>query len=275
MEKQNLPLCDAHVHIFPEKLFQAILGWFDRVGWNIPYRWPPEKHREFLQEIGVKKAFLLVYAHKPDISAEINRWVRDFTSGGDFFYPFGCVHPGDRGLSGIIKRALDEFGFYGFKLQLLVTPFRPDDERLFPIYEGVLERGKAVVIHATSFPFPEEHLKVKYMERLLSRYPRLKLVIPHLGFYENRIYAELMEEYPGLYLDTAFVLGEQKKFPLPKEEIKWMLQRFPGRILYGSDYPILENHAEKGLEYLRHLKLSEDVLRQILWENAHRFLGFG
>ena len=265
------PICDGHVHFFPETLYYAIHDWFSRAGWKLPYRWPPEKKKQYLKDTGVSRAFLLVYAHKPDMSMAVNQWVRDFAAADDFFFPFGCVHPSDADLKNVLRTSLDRWGLHGFKLQLLVNGLRADDERLFPIYEAVLERQKAVIIHATPFPMPQDNLKVKYVVRLLHRYPQLKLIIPHMGLYDTDIYADLLKEYPNLYLDTAFLFGNQK-FPVPMDTVKEMLLRFQDRIIYGSDYPILENSPKESLQAFYSLNLSKEIERKILWENAHDFL---
>lgn len=269
---EDTPICDAHVHIFPERLYNAIYQWFCRRGWDILYNMPPAKNKEFLQEIGVKKAFLLVYAHKPGIAEDINRWVRDFSATSEeFFYPFGCLHPQDRDMEKLVKKALDEYNFHGFKLQLLLNNVRPDDDRLFPLYEALIERQKAVVIHATTYPVQVDFLGVKYIEKLLHRYPELKLLIPHMGLYEHRIYEELLQEYRGLYLDTAFVFGN-KMFSAPYEELKEMMFRVPGRILYGSDFPILDHNPGEAVRTIKGFQLGEENERRIFWENAHEFV---
>ncbi len=275
MDSNNIkkgPICDGHVHFFPETLYYAICDWFTRVGWKLPYRWPPEKKKQYLMDTGVNRAFLLVYAHKPDMSMAVNQWVRDFTAADDFFFPFGCVHPGDTDLKNVMRTSLDEWGFHGFKLQLLVTGLRADDERLYPIYEAVLERQKSVIIHATTFPIAQDNLNVKYVVRLLHRYPQLKLIIPHMGLYDTGVYADLLKEYPGLYLDTAFLFGN-KKFPAPMDTVKAMLLRFQDRVIYGSDYPILEYSPKESLQSFFNLNLDRETERKILWENAHVFLG--
>ncbi len=264
-------ICDGHVHFFPEKLYYAVHDWFSRLGWRIPYRWPPQQKKQYLLDAGIKKAFLLAYAHKPDMSLEVNRWIRDFVAPDDFFFPFGCVHPGDTDLKKVLRVSLQDYGFFGFKLHLLVTGFRANDERLFPIYEAVLEWQKAVVIHATTYPMPRDNLNVKYIERLLYRYPDLQVMVPHMGFYETEIYAELLQEYPGLYLDTAFLL-ENPKFAVPMDTVKEMILRFPDRIVYGSDFPVLEVPPLESLESIFRFNLDPAVERKVLWENAHAFL---
>ena len=144
--------------------------------------------------------------------------------------PFGAVHPLDRDLKLVLKEALVKFKFAGLKLHFLVMPYRPDDERLFPVYEALLEQKRALVLHAGSFPLPaEDRLGSRYVLRLLSRYPGLQLVVSHLGLYDLEAYREMLEAFPGLYLDTAFVF-QNGAFPLPMEQIRRLILDFPGRI---------------------------------------------
>ncbi len=264
-------ICDGHVHFFPEKLYYAVHDWFSVRSWEIPYRWTSQQKKAYLIKNGITCAFLLAYAHKPDMSTEVNRWVRDFVSLDGFFYPFGCVHPNDSGLQQVLRTTLDDFDFCGFKLHLLLMELRADDEKLFPIYEAVIERNKAVIIHATTYPYIEKYLGVKYVERLLKRYPGLKIVIPHMGLYESEFYANLLYEYPGLYLDTALLFGTSK-FPVPLETVENMIKSFPDRIIFGSDFPLIEKDPILGIKQIEKFSLGDEIERKIFWENAHSLL---
>ncbi len=266
------PICDGHVHFFPEKLYYAVHDWFSSKGWDIPYRWPAEQKKGFLKNNGITRAFLLAYAHKPDMSMEVNRWVHYFVSVDEFFYPFGCVHPDDAELKHVLKTSLDDFNFCGIKLQLYLLGLRADDEKLFPIYEAVIERKKAIIIHATSFPLPKDNLNVKHVERLLSLYPDLNVLIPHMGLYESEIYAELLCNYPRLYLDTAFVFNNIEKFPIPMDIVESMICCFSDRIIYGSDFPLLENDPFIGIRHICRFSLGYEIEHKIFWKNAHSFL---
>ena len=42
------PVVDAHVHVFPDAVFDAVWRWFDRHGWPIRYRLHAEAVVDFL-----------------------------------------------------------------------------------------------------------------------------------------------------------------------------------------------------------------------------------
>lgn len=265
---------DAHVHLFPERLFRAIWRWFGDFGWKIPYDgWELESYVTYLQAMGVERAFLLTYAHKPGISLELNKWVRDICRQYPFFIPFACIHPGDANLERVIATVLDDWQFAGFKLQLSVQQFAADDPGLEPVYCAALERGKPLVIHAGTAPYSQSDplMGLDHLERVLARWPELKVVIPHLGLYEVEKAFSLVARYPGVYLDTSWALG-RPGLNLPSARLADFMEHYPERFLYGSDFPIVECEPEAGLQALLRLGLTGQTLDYVLRENARRLV---
>jgi len=261
---------DAHVHFFPQRLFNAIWRWFDNIGWQIPYvGWELERYVACLQGMGVERAFLLTYAHKPDISLELNQWVQDVCRQYELFIPFACIHPLDRNLEQVIATVLDDWQFAGFKLQLAVQQYAADDPALDPIYRAAVERQKTVIIHVGTAPYSQNDplLGLDHMEEVMERWPELKVVIPHLGLYEIDKAFSLMERYPNVYLDTSWVLGTTQ-VNLPVDRLVYFMERYPRRFLYGSDFPIIEYKLESGLETLRRLGLTPQTLSKVIYDNA-------
>lgn len=95
------------------------------------------------------------------------------------------------------------------------------------------------------------------MERVLQKYPTLKLCIPHLGAAEYEHYYKLVEKYPlpvlqivlsattsiypNLYLDTTMILADWfdngNAMNPSVDSLKQFLTKFPHRVMYGSDFP--------------------------------------
>lgn len=261
---------DAHVHFFPQRLFDAIWRWFANVGWKIPYAgWELDRYVASLRGMGVERAFLLTYAHKPDMSLELNRWVRDVCRRYDCFIPFACIHPRDHNLEQVMSTVLDDWQFAGFKLQLAVQQYAADDPALEPVFRAAAERQKTVIIHAGTAPYSQTDplLGLDHMERVMEKWPELKVVIPHLGYYELDKAFSLVERYPNFYLDTSWVLGTEG-VDLPVERLVGFMERHPHRFLYGSDFPIIEHKLESGLKILRGLGLTAGTLRRVVYDNA-------
>lgn len=105
---------------------------------------------------------------------------------------------------------MDNWNFAGVKLQLAVQRFPANDPRLVPVYHGLEKRGKLLVIHAGTAPYLGEGYDfpgLDYLLPVLEGYPELKIQLPHLGLYEAEKAVRFMENFPSLYLDTSWVLG--------------------------------------------------------------------
>ena len=269
---------DSHIHLFPDRLLQAIWKWFAGAGWRIPFSGrDPESLYSTLKETGAERGFLLPYAHKPDISHDLNSWVRDFCHRHPRLIPFASVHPRDSELNSVLETALDEWGFAGLKLQLAVLRSRADDPSLFPIYRAALVRNKPVVIHAGTAPYQPHHPEYEALglERLwpaLDAFPGLKLVIPHLGLNQMEEAASLLQAHSGVHLDTSWALGHPE-LDLDPSQLRELFEAHPDRILYGSDFPLIEHDPLAGLRALRELELEPDTQDRILWRNARRIIG--
>ena len=251
---------------------KAVYAFFwKQYGWKINFPTAPDQLLDLLKEGGVEKCMTLAYTHKPGLSRPLNSWLHEFSLANNAVVPFGAVHPDDSDLGQIVVECLDRYNFPGIKIHCLVQQCRPDDERLFPLFETVVERSKAVIMHAGSFPQPSKNLGISYVAKLLRRFPTLKLIIPHLGLNDLSAYADLLSAYSGLYLDTAFVFqNEMVKTPL--DLILDVIRLFPERILYGSDFPIILEPPQNGLARIAALNLPQDKLDQLFYQNAEHFL---
>lgn len=231
---------------------------------------------QYLTDFGAEKFFVLNYAHKANMSLSLNQWTSETCRQIPGAVPFGTIHPDDDNLVEVVKRSLTDFGLYGIKLQLNVQRFRADDERIFPVYEKVIELGKCMIIHTTTAPIHDEFVGVKYMRNVMKRYPKLKVVIPHMGLRESQEFFDLMAEYPGIWLDNSAVysysMGLEPDFSVDR------LVQFQDRILYGSDFPQVWFDPKLAVDRFLESELSEGIRHKIFYENGISFLaslGYG
>lgn len=267
------PMIDAHVHLFPDRLYRAIWKWFGEHGWPVRYKVQADEAVRLLQENGVRRFVVLNYAHKPGMSESLNRWTHEFCRKYPAAIPFGAIHPEDEQAGLLLDRCFGEFGFYGIKFHSHVTAIRPDDERMFPIYEKLVEAGRFITLHAGVGPslagYKETTREVsgaRFVRRLLKRFPKLKLIIPHLGADEFDEFFDLMEEFPNLLMDSTMVFSGH--FPL---EVPWdRVEKNSDRILYGSDFPNIPYEMMTEVRAIEASPLSPEARRRILFENAGR-----
>ena len=270
------PIIDSHVHLFPEPLFKAIWKWFKNNGWPVRYQVQAEEAVRLLKEAGIDRFVLLNYAHKPGISEALNAWTREFSKTCPEAIPFGAIHPEDEDVAGLLDRCFGDYGFYGLKFHCHVAGIRPDDERMFPIYEKLIEYDRVLTIHSGAGPslggYREKEAAVSgasVTRRFLKKFPKLKVIVPHLGADEFDEFFDLMEEFPNLRMDTTMALAGYFPMAIPWEKI----EAYADRILYGSDFPNIPYEMRTEVAAIRSSGLSKEAKEKILFENAARLFG--
>ncbi|MDP8257686.1 MAG: amidohydrolase family protein [Candidatus Alcyoniella australis] len=231
------PIVDVHTHLFPERLFRAIRQWFDNVGWRIDYPYRTTEVLDLLRGWGVEENWALIYAHKPGLAAQLNAWMGNVQQQHAGVRGFATLHPDDPQPELILQRALDEYRLCGVKIHAEVQQIRVDDQRLDRAFDLLQERGLPCVLHCGDAPYPEPPpiLRWELVARRLERHPRLRAVIAHLGANQTTHYLELMQRYPGLYLDVSFT-----RFPGSPgltDIDPSILEPVCDRLLFGSDFP--------------------------------------
>ena len=88
----------------------------------------------------------------------------------------------------------------GIKLHYMVQQFHPDDERLFPLYEMVIEKKKRLLLHVGTGPVGNEFVGIKRFSNIMKRYPNLPANIAHMDGLEYREFMQILDVYPNLYL---------------------------------------------------------------------------
>jgi predicted TIM-barrel fold metal-dependent hydrolase len=266
---------DFHAHYFPEKLYKAIWSWFEEHGWPIRYQVQAEETAHLLKEFGVDRYVILNYSHKPGMSESLNAWTHEFAKSHPEAIPFGAIHPDEEDAGKLLDRCFVEYGFKGLKFHTHVTGIRPDDERMFPVYEKMIEHDRIFLIHSGTGPslrgYKETTKEVsgaKFTRNMLKRFPQMKVVVPHLGFDEPEEFFAMMEEFPNLWMDTTMVVAGFFPIAIPWEKI----EAFSHRILYGSDFPNIPYPLGTEIDAIRRSPLSEPAKLGILGGNAARLL---
>ncbi|MGZ6144258.1 MAG: amidohydrolase family protein [Myxococcales bacterium] len=266
-------IVDAHVHLFPDRLAEAIRRWFDAHAWNIEHRIGVEECLRTLREGGVDRCVALPYAHKPGVARALN----DFTAEIAARHPgqvWACctVFPGEEGNERILDEALSGV-FRGVKIHCHVMRVAADDPRLDEVWEASARHRKPVIIHCGPEPASDGYgVDVRpysgydKLQRALNRHPGAIAIVPHLGVDQSAQFEEMLDEFPNLYLDTAMVIGEYFE---QRPDLE-MLRRHPDRILYGTDFPNLPYAWDDELKVVKALNLPPEDEAKILSGNALR-----
>jgi len=262
---------DFHVHLFPDRLFEAIWRQFvTDYGWQVLHQLYWREALIHLRQRGVGPVVYSNYAHRPGIAKGLNDWNLSVLAETDDLFCFAAFHPGDDDGLAMAAALLDHPRILGFKLQLLVQRLPPDDERLFPLYELIMERGKRLLFHTGTGPVGNEFVGIAPFRRLLARYPDLPAIVAHMGALEYRAFGKLLDDHPGLCLDTAFAflprLGSPCDLGGP------FLETHREKILYGSDFPNVLFPLEDEIDTLLAYNLSQEFYNAVFRDNGLRLI---
>jgi len=272
---KGLPrVIDAHVHVFPKKIFSSVWSWFDQYGWKIRYRMDTSGLLAYLLDHGVDHVVALQYAHKPGISDQLNAYmVAKCNEFKGRVTGMATVFPGEPDADKILIRAFSS-GLKGVKLHAHVQCFEMNGQATDVVYDACEKAGKPIVMHVGREPKSEAYACDPYeicsadkLEAVLKNFPRLKVCVPHLGFDEIFQYRDLVERYDTLWLDTAMVLTDY----FPMENRVGLDTYRADRIMYGSDFPNIPYAWDRELKSLSQRSIPDETLEWILHKSAEQF----
>ncbi|MFE3514000.1 amidohydrolase family protein [Streptomyces sp. NPDC059166] len=275
-ERLGLPgLIDVHTHFMPERVLSKVWAYFDSAGpltgleWPITYRRDEDERLALLRSFGVLRFTSMLYPHKPGMAAWLNGWAAGFADRVP-----DCLHTAtffpEEGAERYVREAV-EAGARVFKSHLQVGAYDPNDPLLDRVWGLLDEAGVPVVTHCGSGPAPGAFTGPGPMGRLLSRHPRLRLVVAHMGMPEYAEFLDLALRYPEVRLDTtmAFTDFTEDFMPFPASE-RGRLSDLGDRILLGTDFPNIPYPYAHQLHALERLGLGDDWLRAVCHGNAHK-----
>lgn len=281
LEALGLPgLADIHVHFLPQNVLDKVWAYFDDAAknygrdWPITYRFDTDTRLRIVRELGIRAIPALTYPHRPGMAAWLNDWNAEFAAAHDDVIHCGTLYAEPESAD-YVPAALAA-GAQLFKVHVQVGAFSPDDRVLDPAWEALEEARAPIVIHAGSAPLPGKHTGPQAVANVLERFPDLRLVIAHMGMPEYDAFADLVEAYDHVHLDTTMFASGY--FSSPAEvgpAYRARLARLEDRIILGSDFPNIPYPYVDQISGLAGLGLGDDWMRSVLWTNGAKLLGLG
>lgn len=270
------PVVDAHVHLFPDRVFDAIWRWFDEHGWPIRYQLHAHRVVDFQIARGVDHVVGLLYSHRPGMARSLNAWMAEFAATRpDTLVPLATVLPGEPGAVDVLEEAFAS-GLRGVKLHCHVQAFSVDAPEMAELYAVCVKHDRPMIIHAGREPkspaYPVDPYTIcdaERVARVLEAWPGLRLCVPHLGVDEFREYGALLERHDNLWLDTTMTLAEY--FPMKPPD--GLLRVRPERIIYGTDFPNIPYAWDREVVRIAEMGLPEEDLAALLGGNARALYG--
>ncbi|MFI6044797.1 amidohydrolase family protein [Nocardia sp. NPDC051321] len=278
-DRLGLPgIIDVHTHFMPEPVMRKVWAYFDSAGpltaraWPIAYRADEQVRLKTLRGFGVRAFSALVYPHKPEMAAWLNEWTAEFAARTPDCLHTATFYPEPD--AGSYVAAAIQRGAQLFKVHIQVGGFDPGDPLLDPAWGLVQDAGIPVVIHCGSGPVAGEFTGPAPIAALLRRFPRLRLIVAHMGAPEYTEFFDLAERYPDIRFDTTMTFTDffEEVDPFPDAERDRL--RFLGdRILFGSDFPNIPYTYGHAVSALERLELGDEWLRKVCYHNAADLFG--
>jgi predicted TIM-barrel fold metal-dependent hydrolase len=221
-------IIDGDVHISPH------LG-ADRIG--------AEEALRRLDRAGVDRAICWLQPHYTIAEVEqSNAYIhRAMVRHPDRILGFGWANPhlGLDRAKDTIKRCLDEYGFYGIKLNGAQNGYYIDDPVLaLPLIEELARAGKPLALHVGSDAFERTH--PFRVAKIARQFPELQILLVHMGGAAvpdmSDAVIEFAQQCPNMHLIGSCVYATRVW--------KAIQALGPKRISYGSDTPFFFAHVE-------------------------------
>jgi uncharacterized protein len=265
---------DVHTHFMPKSVMDKVWQYFDSAGplvgreWPINYRTAESERVQMLRQFGVLGFTALVYPHKPQMAAWLNQWAAQFSRETPDCLATATFYPEPD--AGEYVAAAIAGGAQVFKAHVQVGRYEPNDPLLDPAWGAIEDAGIPVIIHCGSGPAPGEHTGPEPIRLLLQRFPRLRLIIAHMGMPEYVDFMDICENSSDVRLDTtmAFTPFVEELMPFPSSQLN-RLRDLGDRILFGSDFPnIPYGYADAMRSLIRLPGVDDAWLRGVFYENA-------
>jgi uncharacterized protein len=269
-------IVDAHVHFLPDSVQAAVWRWFDRLTppWPVTYRDSEADRLALLASAGIRHHTALAYAHRPGMLTFLNDHTLGLAAEVPAVIPTFTVYP-EPGVAEETARCLAAGGRC-VKVHLQVGGFDAVDPRLDEAWQQLADAGTPVVLHAGAVADGsgnDQWCGPEPVRRLLARFPRLRLVIAHLGTPDEDAFVELAEARPGMWLDTAMVFTDPPYLGPSPLHLVGRLGAIGDRVVFGSDFPTIPHQIAAQVSGLAGLGLGDDWLRGVLWHNGVRLFG--
>ena len=220
-------IIDADVHISP---------------FIEPGRIQAEELIDRMDRAGVERAVTWLQPH----------YFRDVDQGNRYIYEsskkfpsrilgFGWVDP-HFGISSTIetaKRCLDEYGFFGVKLNGAQNEFNIDQETLsMPVLEEITKRGKIAAFHIGTDAFDATH--PHRLGKIAAKFPETPFLAVHMGGVAHKDLTNAMIDVAKDHPNITLIGSAVKTKPI-LTAIKYL---GANRVCFGSDTPFDLMHVE-------------------------------
>lgn len=198
--------------------------------------------------------------------------------------PFMSLHPLDPKVNEEYDRAVGDLGCRGIKLGPNYQDFDPLGPEAFRLFARLEHDGLPIVFHQGTSPFGDAPLTYAHpltTDRIAMAFPRLKIVVAHLGHPWQTDCLSIVRKHPNVWADVSAQFYRPWSFWNGMQLFhEWGVT---GKILFASDWPVTQ--PQDNIDHLRGLNkfamehnlpgIPEDEIEGIINRDALDILGVG
>lgn len=223
--------------------------------------------KQIMQKCGINSTMILPVATKPSQQTTINNWASEIM--GENIFCCGTVHPDADDIFQELER-IKSLGLYGIKFHSEYQNFRPDEERMFPVYRKIAELGLIAVFHAGFDPLSKDEILAvpQSFARIAEKVPDLTIVAAHLGgmFLFDDVEKYIAGRYDNIYLDVSML----SRYVNHEQLFRIIRMHGADKVLFGSDVPW--DNPQNEIDMINSLPLTYEEKEKIFYKNAEKLL---
>lgn len=239
--------------------------------WNLTDRIHGRSPEEFIEDMdrnGILKVLIpslqirsfvhqrMQWSFTPD---EIHGIIKDHP---DRLHGLFGINPYSR-MAGVrdLESAVHELGFVGAHLHTYGFELPVDHRRYYPFYAKCAELDVPVVIQVghSAEAMPSEMGRPILLDNIALDFPDLRIVAAHTGWPWVEELIALAGKHPNLFIATT---AHAPRHWRPELVSFLNARRGTGKVMYGSDYPVLDWPGS--LAQIQELNLRSEALSQLL-----------
>ncbi|MGI9304870.1 MAG: amidohydrolase family protein [Gammaproteobacteria bacterium] len=181
--------------------------------------------------------------------------------------------PGEAGAAHV-REMVEDHGARGVKLHGAFQGFNMSDERLWPTYRSCEELGISVIGHSGPDRGGAGFAEPRAFGEMLKAFPKLPVVLAHMGGATWDQALEIAQAYPNAYFDCCEIIEwtDATNGPTEQQLVRLIKDIGPERVMMGSDYPWYD--LDQTVERVMELPLlAAEEKEGIIGANAVRILG--
>lgn len=225
--------------------------------WHVPENWAPEAEAEYRRLYGVRakpsiepheylqavepasRAIVVAFAAPASgINVPNEQIAALVRQAPDKLIGYASVDPNLPDCVRQLTHAVKHLGLRGVKLGPIYQHFNPVDRQHFELYRTIEELGVPVLWHQGTTWI--QHSPLKYanpvlLDEVAQEFPRIKMVLAHLGHPWYQEAAAVLRRQPNLYADISGLAGRPWQFY--QAMLSAIEYGVADKLIFGSDYP--------------------------------------